>query len=150
MLLKARLIQVSIEKKHKSALEISRYLQLINEEYNSAMMEEVKLKNQRRGTEAEREIQSRIKSFIENGRTEIKQRQEFSTWFHSMDLKILLNIEKSLVEKRCCFEIGIGKVGTQKDEKNKLTELDQTLEDADSFGLDLEKVQKEIEATAST
>ena len=33
--------------------------------------------------------------------------------------------------------------------KNKLTELDQTLEDADSFGLDLEKVQKEIEATAS-
>ena len=77
-------------------------------------------------------------------------RQEFSTWFHSMDLKILLNIEKSLVEKRCCFEIGIGKVGTQKDEKNKLTELDQTLEDADSFGLDLEKVQKEIEATAST
>ena len=122
----------------------------LNEEYNSAMMEEVKLKNQRRGTEAEREIQSRIKSFIENGRTEIKQRQEFSTWFHSMDLKILLNIEKSLVEKRCCFEIGIGKVGTQKDEKNKLTELDQTLEDADSFGLDLEKVQKEIEATAST
>ena len=122
----------------------------LNEEYNSAMMEEVKLKNQRRGTEAEREIQSRIKSFIENGRTEIKQRQEFSTWFHSMDLKILLNIEKSIVEKRCCFEIGIGKVGTQKDEKNKLTELDQTLEDADSFGLDLEKVQKEIEATTST
>ena len=143
-------IRDSIKRMNKKVKRANEKYDDLNEEYNSAMMEEVKLKNQRRGTEAEREIQSRIKSFIENGRTEIKQRQEFSTWFHSMDLKILLNIEKSLIEKRCCFEIGIGKVGTQKDEKNKLTELDQTLEDADAFGLDLEKVQKEIEPTAST
>ena len=61
--------------------------------------------------------------FIENGRKDVRKRQEFSSWFYETGLVVVVELTSGR------FEIGLGKRG----EKGNLTELDMTLEHAAMF-----------------
>ena len=90
--------------------------------YNSVMLEESHLRLKKRGKELEKDIQKSLKEFIANGRTEVRQRQEFSRWFHEQGLVISIDLKTGR------FDIGIG---TRKD--GVLAEIDMTLEHAAMF-----------------
>ena len=106
-----------------------------SDQYNQAMIEESHLRTKKRGKDAEKDIQSRLNEFLDAGRSDLAQRQEFSRWFISQGMVIEIDLRTGK------FEIGIGKI-----EKGVLTELDMTLEDAFVLGVDLDiarKMQKE-------
>jgi len=94
-----------------------------NDEYNEAMLEEGQLRTRKSGKQAQKEIKERIKDFIENGRKDVRKRQEFSSWFYETGLVVVVELTSGR------FEIGLGKRG----EKGNLTELDMTLEHVAMF-----------------
>ena len=92
-----------------------------NDQYNEAMLEEGQLRTRKSGKQAQKEIKERIKDFIENGRKDVRKRQEFSSWFYETGLVVVVELTSGR------FEIGLGKRG----EKGNLTEL--SFEDKEGF-----------------
>jgi len=74
------------------------------------------------GREIEKDTKKRVDVFINSGRRDVKERQNFSKWF--FDMGLVINID--LYTGR--FEIDIGTV-----EKKVLVELDMRLEHAAMF-----------------
>ena len=87
-----------------------------NDKYNDAMIEEGQLRTKKSGRQAHKEINERINEFIENGRKDIRKRQEFSSWFYETGLVVVVELTTGR------FVIGVGERG----EKGNLTRLSFT------------------------
>jgi len=75
------------------------------------------LKHERRGKDAEKDIQNLLKQFLETGRNNLRQRQEFSRWFFETGLVVDIDLYTG------AFDVGIGRR-----ENGVLVEVDYQLE----------------------
>ena len=85
--------------------------------YWSSKIEEDRLKHERRGKDAEKDIQNLLKQFLETGRNNLRQRQEFSRWFFETGLVVDIDLYTG------AFDVGIGRR-----ENGVLVEVDYQLE----------------------
>jgi DNA invertase Pin-like site-specific DNA recombinase len=92
------------------------------------------LQRRRTGKDAQKAIQGRITAFMTSDRTDLNNRQQFNRWLFAENLVIAYDLDRNT------FELGTGKVSTQ----GQLVELDQRLEDAAAFGMDVEQVRREL------
>ena len=95
---------------------------IAEQEYSDEMINLSYIRTKPRGIERAKEIETNVKNFINGGREEVKERQNFSKWFFDMGLVIAIDLYTGR------FEIGMGTV-----EEKVLVELDMTLEDAAMF-----------------
>lgn len=94
------------------------------------------LQRRRTGKDAQRIIQARIEGFLRADRTDVDTRQEFNRWLFQEGLVVAFD----LITDR--FELGTGTVTPL----GRLEELDQRLEAAAAFGMDLDVVRADLEA----
>jgi hypothetical protein len=94
------------------------------------------LQRRRTGTDAQRVIQTRVDGFLVTDRTDLETRQEFNRWLFQEGLVVAYDLSTDR------FELGTGTVTAQ----GQLTELDQRLEAAAAFGMDLDAVRADLEA----
>jgi DNA invertase Pin-like site-specific DNA recombinase len=89
------------------------------------------LRRRRTGKDAAAAIQTRVAAFMASDRTNVESRQQFNRWLFAEGIVIAFD----LIADR--FELGTGKVSS----KGLLVELDQVLEDAAAFGMDIDQVR---------
>jgi DNA invertase Pin-like site-specific DNA recombinase len=94
------------------------------------------LQRRRTGRDAQKAIQGRVAAFMISDRTDVENRQQFNRWLFAEDLVIAYNLSRDT------FELGTGKVSPQ----GQLIELDQRVEDAAAFGMDVEQFRREMAA----
>ena len=85
--------------------------------YWSSKIEEDRLRHERRGKDAEKDIQNLLEQFLETGRNNLRQRQEFSRWFFETGLVVDIDLYTG------AFDVGIGRR-----ENGVLVEVDYQLE----------------------
>ena len=86
------------------------------------------------GREAEREVQQRIKAFMEGDRTDISLRDEFNSWLFREDVGFVLDTRTG--------EMLFGRLEIGSD--NRLRAIDSVMDDAAGLGLDLNKVREMV------
>jgi len=94
------------------------------------------LRRRRTGKDAAAAIQARVAAFKACDRTNVETRQQFNRWLFAEGIVIAFD----LIADR--FELGTGKVSPQ----GLLVELDQVLDDAAAFGMDVADVRAFIAA----
>ena len=94
------------------------------------------LQRRRTGRDAQKAIQGRVAAFMASDRTDVENRQQFNRWLFAEDLVIAYDLQRD------SFELGTGKVSPQ----GQLMELDQRVDDAAAFGLDVEQVRRDLAA----
>jgi len=81
---------------------------LAEREYSDEMINLSYIRTKPRGIERAKEIETNVKNFINGGREDVKERQDFSRWFFDMGLVIAIDLYTGR------FEIGIGEIGKEK------------------------------------
>ena len=81
---------------------------LAQREYSDEMINLSYIRTKPRGIERAKEIETNVKNFINGGREDVKERQDFSRWFFDMGLVIAIDLYTGR------FEIGIGEIGKEK------------------------------------
>ena len=94
------------------------------------------LRRRRTGKDAAAAIQTRVAAFMASDRTNVESRQQFNRWLFAEGIVIAFD----LIADR--FELGTGKVSP----KGLLVELDQVLDDAAAFGMDVDEVRRALDA----
>jgi len=94
---------------------------------NRASLALATLQRRKTGHDAEKAIQGRIADFLSADRDDVSIRQDFNRWLFSENLVIEYNFEAD------AFEVGKGFI----DGQGRLLELDQRLDDAAAFGIDI-------------
>jgi len=124
-----RTVPVGLEEDHREA---ERDLLTAEADANVARAALETLRRRRTGTHAQKAIQARVAAFMASDRANVETRQQFNRWLYAEGIVI----EHDL--KRDSFELGTGKVSPQ----GQLMELDQRVDDAAAFGLDVEEVRR--------
>ena len=94
------------------------------------------LQRRRTGRDAQKAIQGRVAAFMASDRTDVENRQQFNRWLFAEDLVIAYDLQRDT------FELGTGKVSPQ----GQLMELDQRVDDAAAFGMDVDQVRRDLAA----
>ena len=94
------------------------------------------LRRRRTGKDAAAAIHTRVTAFMASDRTNVESRQQFNRWLFAEGIVIAFD----LIADR--FELGTGKVSPQ----GLLVELDQVLDDAAAFGMDVDEVRRALDA----
>lgn len=89
------------------------------------------LLRRRTSKDAQKAIQARVAAFMASDCTNVENRQQFNRWLFAEGIVIAYD----LIADR--FELGTGQVSPQ----GLLVELDQVLEDAAAFGMDVDQVR---------
>jgi len=92
------------------------------------------LQRRRTGKDAQKAIQARVAAFMASDRTDVETRQQFNRWLYAEGIVVAFD----LINDR--FELGTGTVSPQ----GQLIELDQVLDDAAAFGMDVEQLRQAL------
>jgi DNA invertase Pin-like site-specific DNA recombinase len=103
---------------------------------NSARSALDALQRRRNGKDAQRAIQKRVEAFVAADREDLGTRHEFNRWLYAEGLVLVVDLIRDTVD------MGTGSV-TQ---EGQILEIDQRLEDAAAFGMDVEGFREFIEA----
>lgn len=94
------------------------------------------LQRRRTGNDAQKAIQKRVAAFMASDREDLETRLEFNRWLYSEELVVVVDLVRDTVD------LGIGTMSRQ----GQIIEIDQRLEDAAAFGIDIDGFRKSIEA----
>jgi hypothetical protein len=94
------------------------------------------LRRRRTGKDAAAAIQTRVAAFMASDRTNVESRQQFNRWLFAEGIVIVFD----LIADR--FELGTGIFSPQ----GLLVGLDQVLDDAAAFGMDVDEVRRALDA----
>jgi hypothetical protein len=94
------------------------------------------LKRRRTGKDAAAAIKARVAGFMASDRADVESRQQFNRWLFAEGIVIVFD----LIADR--FELGTGIFSPQ----GLLVELDQVLDDAAAFGMDVDEVRRALDA----
>lgn len=123
---------VRLEDQHSEA---ERDLLIAEADANVARTALDALRRRRTGKDAASAIQARVTAFMASDRTNVESRQQFNRWLFAEGIVIAFD----LIADR--FELGTGKVSPQ----GLLVELDQVLDDAAAFGMDVDEVRRVLD-----
>tara|TARA_B100000282_G_scaffold265810_1_gene217163 strand:+ start:922 stop:2694 length:1773 start_codon:yes stop_codon:yes gene_type:complete len=113
----------------------------LDEKYNRAVLDIQNLKRKKTGEQAEKDIQLRVKEFMNKGRFDLDARSEFNMWLKEMGISVEVTIGKNLRKYPNNYGFEIGK-GMFDPNTKKYIGLDQRLEDSHALGLDIKQVMK--------
>ena len=111
--------------------EVERNLLNVEADANVARAGLDALTRRRTGKDAAAAIQARVAAFMASDRTDVETRQQFNRWLFAEGIVVAFD----LINDR--FELGTGKVSPQ----GLLLELDQVLDDAAAFGMDVDQLR---------
>lgn len=94
------------------------------------------LQRRRTGKDAQKAIQKRVAAFMASDREDLETRHEFNRWLYAEGLVVVFDLTRDTVE------LGTGTVNQQ----GQILEIDQRLEDAATFGIELDGFREFIEA----
>jgi hypothetical protein len=94
------------------------------------------LRRRRTGKDAQKAIQSRVAAFMASGREDLESRHEFNRWLYAEELVVVFDLIRDTVD------LGTGTLNQQ----GQIIEIDQRLEDAAAFGMDVDSFRAFIEA----
>jgi len=93
------------------------------------------LQRRRTGKDAQTAIQKRVAAFLASGREDLEARHEFNRWLYAEALVVVFDLIRDTVE------LGTGTV----DQQGQILEIDQRLEDAAAFGIEIDGFREFIE-----
>ena len=138
-----RVVPIELEALQKK--EQKKYDEL-DKKYKRAILDIQNLKRKKTGVQARKDIQKRVKSFIEKERFDSEKREEFNIWLKEMGLVIVSNIEitgsnpRKSINSNYYFDIGIGMFDFITVE---LRGLNQVEDSSFALGMDIEEVRKD-------
>ena len=138
-----RVVPIELEALQKQ--EQKKYDEL-DKKYKRAILDIQNLKRKKTGVQARKDIQKRVKSFIEKERFDSEKREEFNIWLKEMGLVIVSNIEitgsnpRKSINSNYYFDIGIGMFDFITGE---LRGLNQVEDSSFALGMDIEEVRKD-------
>ena len=93
------------------------------------------LQRRRTGKDAQKAIQKRVAAFMASDREDLETRLEFNRWLYAEGLVVVFDLIRDTVD------LGTGTVNQQ----GQILEIDQRLEDAAAFGLEIDGFRDFIE-----
>ena len=138
-----RVVPIELEALQKQ--EQKKYDEL-DKKYKRAILDIQNLKRKKTGVQARKDIQKRVKSFIEKERFDSEKREEFNIWLKEMGLIIVSNIEitgsnpRKSINSNYYFDIGIGMFDFITGELRGLNQVEDT---SFALGMDIEEVRKD-------
>lgn len=94
------------------------------------------LQRRRTGKDAQKAIQKRVAAFMASDREDLETRHEFNRWLYAEGLVVVFDLTRDTIE------LGTGALNQQ----GQILEIDQRLEDAAAFGIELDGFREFIEA----
>jgi DNA invertase Pin-like site-specific DNA recombinase len=94
------------------------------------------LQRRRTGKDAQRAIQKRVAAFVASDRADLEMRHDFNRWLYAEGLVAMFDLIRDTIE------MGAGTVNRQ----GQILEIDQRLEDAAAFGINVDEFREFIES----